>query len=178
MTKDEFIAAATAAAQASSAASGFPPGVTVAQAALESAFGNSGLARMANNYFGIKARPDHPSKPNAGLPGTPAGGQAIELPTVEYVDGAPVRSTAKFAKYGSMAECFAARDHMIASLPAYQEARAAAQDPEAFVCAFAPHWATDPGYAEKVLYVYRVHALDRLDHPPVTASAAAHADGG
>ena len=84
---------------------------------------------------------------------------------------APVRSTARFAKYGSMAECFAARDHMIASLPAYQEARAAAQDPEAFVCAFAPHWATDPGYAEKVLYVYRVHALDRLDEQsPVTRS--------
>ena len=149
MTQDEFIAAATAAARASSATSGFPPGVTVAQAALESGWGNSQLARMANNYFGIKARPGH---------------EAIDLPTVEYVDGAPVRSTAKFAKFVSMAECFAARDQMIASLPAYAEARAAAQDPEAFVCALARHWATDPGYAEKVLYIYRAHRLDKLDH--------------
>jgi flagellum-specific peptidoglycan hydrolase FlgJ len=148
MTKEEFIAAATAAAQASSATSGFPPGVTVAQAALESGLGNSGLARMANNYFGIKTRP---------------GGQTIELPTVEYVDGVPVRSTAKFAKYDSMAECFADRDRMIASLPAYQEARAVAGDPEAFIRALARHWATDPHYAEKLLYVYRAHGLDKLD---------------
>ena len=77
MTKEEFIAAATAAAQASSATSGFPPGVTVAQAALESAWGNSGLAQAANNYFGIKARP---------------GGEAIELPTLEYVGGVPFAS--------------------------------------------------------------------------------------
>ena len=156
MSKEEFIAAATAAAQASSATSGFPPGVTVAQAALESGWGNSGLARAANNYFGIKARPR---------------GDTVELPTVEYVDGAPVRSTAKFAKYASMAECFADRDHMIAALPAYQEARAAAQDPEAFIRAFARHWATDPSYAEKLLEVYRGHGLDRLDQQSAVASS-------
>jgi len=155
MTKEEFIAAATAAAQASSATSGFPPGVTVAQAALESAWGNSGLAQAANNYFGIKARP---------------GGQAIELPTLEYVGGAPVRIPAKFAKYASMVECFADRDRMIGSLPAYQEARAAAADPEAFTRALARHWATDPDYAEKLLTVYRVHGLDRLDEQSPVAS--------
>ena len=148
MTKEEFIAAATAAAQASSATSGFPPGVAVAQAVLESASGSSVLAKAANNYFGIKAR---------------TGGEAIELPTLEYVDGTPVRIPAKFAKYASMAECFADRDRMIASLPAYGEARAAAADPEAFVRALARHWATDPSYAEKVLYLYRVHGLDKLD---------------
>ena len=128
-----------------------PDGEIVLEAALESAWGTSGLARMANNYFGIKARP---------------GGEAIELPTIEYVNGAPVRVTAKFAQYASIAECFADRDHMITSLPAYQEARAAAADPEAFARALARHWATDPGYAEKVLTVYRVHGLDRLDLRP------------
>lgn len=148
MTKEEFITAATAAAQASSAGSGFPPGVTVAQAALESAWGASELSRVANNYFGIKARSGH---------------AAVELPTLEYVDGTPVRIPAKFAKYGSMVECFADRDRMIALLPAYQEARAAAGDPAIFVRAFARHWATDPSYAEKVLKTYHAHGLDRLD---------------
>ncbi len=148
MTKEEFIAAAAAAAQASSATSGFPPGIAVAQAALESAWGNYQLARVANNYFGIKAR---------------RGGEAIELPTIEYVDGAPVRVPARFVKYASAAECFAARDRMITLLSAYREARAAAGDPEAFTRALARRWATDPGYAEKVLYLYRVHGLDRLD---------------
>ena len=148
MTKDEFIAAASAAAQLSSAASGFPPGITVAQAALESGFGTSGLSQTANNYFGIKARP---------------GADSIDLPTTEYVNGVPTHSTATFAKFASMAECFSARDQMIASLPAYAKARAAAQDPGAFVYALARHWATDPDYADKVLTVYRVHGLDKLD---------------
>jgi flagellar protein FlgJ len=148
MTKEEFISAATAAAQASSPISGFPPGVTVAQAALESAWGNSELARWANNYFGIKARP---------------GSEAIELPTLEYVDGAKLHVQAKFAKYASMAECFADRDRIIASFPTYVEARTAAGDPEAFARALARHWATDSLYAEKLLRVYRAHRLDVLD---------------
>lgn len=148
MTKDEFIATASAAAQASSATSGFPAGVTVAQAALESAWGNSALSRVANNYFGIKAR---------------SGAEVIELPTLECVGGAGVRVSARFAKYASMLECFADRDRMIASLPAYQVTRAASADPEAFVRALARHWATDPNYAEKLLCVYRTHRLDALD---------------
>lgn len=155
MTKEEFITAATAAAQASSAASGLPPGVTVAQAALESAWGASELSRVANNYFGIKARPSH---------------AAVELPTLEYVGGSPVRIPAKFARYESMLECFSDRDRMIASLPAYQEARAAAGDPAAFVRALARHWATDPGYAEKVLKTYHAHGLERLDEQSPVAS--------
>lgn len=121
---------------------------TPASGTLVISWGNSGLARTANNYFGIKAR---------------SGGEAVELPTTEYVAGALVRIPAKFAKYVSMAECFADRDRMIASLAAYREARAAAADPEAFTRALARHWATDPDYAEKLLTVYRVHGLDRLD---------------
>jgi len=121
---------------------------TPASGTLVISFGSSELSRVANNYFGIKAR---------------SGGEAIELPTIEYVDGAPAYVPAKFAKYASMTECFADRDRMIASLAAYQEARTAAADPEAFVRALARYWATDPGYAEKVLHLYRVHGLDKLD---------------
>ena len=156
MSKEEFVAAATAAAQTSSATSGFPPGVTVAQAALESGWGNSELARAANNYFGIKARP---------------GGKAIELVTTEYVAGAAVRVTARFAQYASMLACFADRDRMIASLPAYGEARVAAEDPETFTHALAHHWATDPSYAEKLLAVYHANGFDKLDHQSAVAGS-------
>ena len=148
MTRDEFIAAATAAARSASIVSGFSPGIAVAQAALESAWGNSQLARLANNYFGIKAR---------------RGRAVAELPTLEYVDAAPLRTVARFARYESMEECFADRDCMIASLAVYREAREASGDPEAFIRALAQHWATDPDYADKVLYVYRAHGLAELD---------------
>ncbi len=155
MTKKEFIAAAAAAARSASAISGFPPGIAVAQAALESAWGNSQLARRANNYFGIKAR---------------RGRAVIELPTLEYVDGAPLRTAARFARYESMEECFVDRDRMIASLPVYSEAREASVDPEAFIRALAQHWATDPDYANKVLYLYGAHGLAELDQPITQAS--------
>lgn len=152
MTRQEFLALAIAAAQASSARSGFPPGITVAQAALESGWGNSRLAREAHNYFGIK---QSRRRAQAGLP-------YIELPTVEVVAGAEQRIRARFARYGSMAECFAERDELIARLACYAAARDAG-DPEAFTRALAKHWATDPKYAEKVLAIYHAHELFRID---------------
>lgn len=136
MTKDEFLAAAVVAAKSRSAVSGLDAMVTVAQAALESNFGQSRLSQKANNYFGIKAKSGQPS---------------VEMRTWEVVNGKRIEIRARFAKFASMEECFAARDHMILRLPCYAEARACASDPEAFVRALAKRWATDPEYAEKVL---------------------------
>ncbi len=150
MTKQDFLTAATVAARDSSRISGLPAGVTVAQAALEGAWGKSQLSREANNYFGIKAHGEH---------------GYIELPTTEAVKGVSVHTAARFAKYTSMAECFADRDRLILKLACYADARNSAGDPEAFVRALAKHWATDPSYAEKVLNVYRANKFDELDHP-------------
>ena len=148
MTKTEFLELATAAALECSHASGFPPGITVAQAALESNWGNSRLSREAHNYFGIKSHADH---------------DFIELPTCEVIDGKTQRCVARFARYDSMRECFEDRDRLIGIVGCYAEARASAADPAAFLLALAKYWATDPRYAEKVLAIYRQHSLDRLD---------------
>ncbi len=147
MTKQEFLAAATVAALDSSRVSGLPAGVTVAQAALESAWGLQ-LSREANNYFGIKAHGQH---------------EYLELPTTEVSKAVSVRTAARFAKYTSMTECFADRDRLILTLACYADARNNAGDPEAFVRALAKHWATDPSYADKVLKVYRANKLCELD---------------
>ena len=150
MTKDEFIAAATATARAFAANGGSPAGVAVAQAALESNWGNSRLARDAQNYFGIKT--------HGSLPWT-------ELPTQESIDGALVRVNARFAKYDSMEACFADRERILTHVAAYADARACAADPEAFIRALARHWATDPHYAEKLLRLYREKGFHQLDQP-------------
>jgi flagellar protein FlgJ len=150
MTKEEFIAAATAAARAFAENGGSPAGVALAQAALESNWGDSQLARDAHNYFGIKAH------------GTLAW---IELPTHEAKEGALVRTVARFAKYDSMEACFADRERILATVAAYAEARACVADPEAFLRALARHWATDPHYADKLLRIYREHGFDQLDQP-------------
>lgn len=150
MTKQEFIAAAAAAARAFAENGGSPAGVAVAQAALESNWGESQLARDAHNYFGIKA---HGSLP------------WIELPTHEAKNGALVRVSARFARYDSMEACFADRERILTHVAAYADARGCATNPEAFLCALARHWATDPHYAEKLLRLYREHGFDQLDQP-------------
>ena len=137
MTRDEFLATATAAAQKASATSGLPFEITVAQAALESNFGQSRLSREGNNYFGIKA---HATCPDS-----------IEMPSTEVVNGVTQHVTARFARYASMEACVADRDALILRRECYSTARAAAHDPAAFARALAAHWATDPNYASKLL---------------------------
>ena len=147
MTKEDFITATTAVARAFSAT---PAGVAVAQAALESNWGNSQLSRDAHNYFGIKA--------HGKLP-------CIELPTHEAKNGTLIRAVARFAKYESMEACFADRERILMNVAAYSDARACVRDSEAFIRALARHWATDPHYAEKLLRLYREHGFDQLDQP-------------
>lgn len=141
MTKEEFLRQAIAAARESSRTSGLPEGITIAQAALESNWGQSQLARDAHNYFGIKAHGAH---------------ERVAYPTFECVNGKNVRVTADFARYASMEECFAERDRLLLSLGCYAEARAAKDDPEKFARALAKHWATDPEYAEKLLALHEM----------------------
>ena len=159
MTRQEFLAAATRAALASSRVSAFPPGITVAQAALESNWGQSRLSRDAHNYFGIKAHGDH---------------ARVAYPTFEFIRGRQVRVGAEFARYDSMEECFADRDRLIATAPCYAGARACGGDPEGFARALAAHWATDPHYADKLLRLYRDNCLNELDSRspdhPITGS--------
>lgn len=148
MTKQEFLTAAIAAARESSRTSGLPAGITVAQAAIESAWGRSGLSREHNNYFGIKAH---------------KGYDSVQMGTTEVFNGVAARTAARFAKYASMQECFADRDRLIIRLPCYGEAARCAADPEAFATALAKHWATDPDYAEKLLRTWRANKLDQLE---------------
>lgn len=148
MTREAFIADAIDAARKSSAQSGLPMGITVAQAALESRWGESELSRRANNYFGIKAHGKHAS---------------LEMPTTEVMGGVENQITARFAAYETMQQCFACRDGLILSGAVYAEARLHLDDAEQFARALAKHWATDPHYAEKLLRVYRENKFDRLD---------------
>jgi flagellum-specific peptidoglycan hydrolase FlgJ len=146
--KQAFLDDAIAAALECSRVSGLPAGVTVAQAALESAWGRSGLSRQANNYFGIKAHGKHKS---------------VQMETTEVANGVAARTAARFAEYASLAGCFADRDQLILKLPVYAEARGCVTDPEAFIRAIAKHWATDPRYADKLLTIYRANHLENLD---------------
>ena len=158
MTRGEFLRQAMEAAKTASAKSGFSAGITVAQAALESAWGQSRLSQEANNYFGIKAYGKY---------------DRVSMPTHEVENGIAKAVTAEFAKFQSMAECFAARDELISTSNFFAEARSCAANAEAFARAIAVHWATDPAYAEKLLAIYQRFKLNSLDESAVPALGSA-----
>ena len=135
MTRQEFVQQALAAASQSSEQSGLPALVTVAQAALESSWGQSKLSREANNYFGIKAHGNR---------------DQVQMSTQECERGTTVVIEAGFAKYLSMLECFQSRDGILLRSAIYAGARKMRGDENGFITEMARHWATDPKYAEKL----------------------------
>jgi len=112
-----------------------PALVTVAQAALESNWGQSRLSREAHNYFGIKAHGRH---------------ERIRMRTSEFEEGSRVATDAEFTKYPSLEDCIACRDAILSHSARYAGARKACGDETAFIREIAAHWATDPRYAEKL----------------------------
>jgi flagellar protein FlgJ len=144
-----FIVQAFKAAEANAKA-GAPinPAIAAAQAALESAYGKSYLARAANNLFGIKA-------------GRKWLGRKISLPTREFdPDRGLISITADFRAYDDWQACFADYAKIIGSLSWYRDAVAAKDDPIGFIRGLIqrpgePGWATDPKYLEKVLRICR-----------------------
>ena len=160
---------------------GVDPKLLVAQAALETGWGASiprhADGRSTHNVFGMKA--------GASWKGEKAGAW-----TLEVVDGVPERRRADFRAYDSIAESFADYAAVIEGLSRYADARRDAADPAAYARAVADAgYATDPGYADKWLAVYRSEtiagaAVTQFAHPvqerpPVAdnASVTAAQDG-
>jgi flagellum-specific peptidoglycan hydrolase FlgJ len=139
MTKQEFVQQAYAVASQSSERSGMPAMVTVAQAALESNWGQSKLSQEANNYFGIKAHGTH---------------DRIRMSTDECERGNRVVIQAEFAKYLSLLDCIQCRDGILLRGASYAGARQMRGDEAGFIREIAKHWATDPKYAEKLQAVF------------------------
>ena len=128
----------------------FSTPVAMAQGALESGWGGSGLTRQANNLFGIKA-------------GKGWKHETLAMPTREYIAGKGwIVTVAKWRKYPCWEACVTDYAHMIATLSWFRDALNHLEDPDAFLHALLPSprsaqwprgkpgWATDPDYRNKV----------------------------
>lgn len=127
------------------------PEYAACEAALESRWGASELARLGRNLFGQKQR----------TPPTPPLFETVELPTEEIVSGAAVREMARWVVFPTIAECFRERMFTLRTLRIFYSdyARAlAATTGEEYVIAVSRKWSTDPQRAEKVLEIYRAHS--------------------
>ena len=150
----DFIADIAPAAQQMQANYGVHASISIAQAILESDWGESELSAVYNNLYGMKG--DNPEN-------------TVRLMTSEYYNGEWVTIQANFRVYGSWAE--SVQDHAllfvngttwdpdqyapVLQAATYQEAAQALQD-----CGYA----TDPDYAEKLIAVIEQYALYEYDN--------------
>lgn len=154
--RSAFIQLVAPAAQASQRATRVPASITIAQAALESNWGRSGLSAQANNFFGIKGR---------GTAGS------VKMPTVEWIDGRRVTVKADFRKYNSLQESCEDHARLIAfgkwktGIPIYGEAMKHTAAPRKFAAALEGIYATDPDYAEKLWRMMDQYELEKYDVP-------------
>ncbi|MFV8836112.1 flagellar assembly peptidoglycan hydrolase FlgJ [Aquisalimonas sp.] len=118
------------------------PRALVAQAALETGWGQhvirDGDGDSVNNLFGIKAdqRWD---------------GDSVSVPTLEFRGGVPEREVASFRAYDSLEESFQDYVEFLQSNPRYSDALEHSHDPETWVEELQrAGYATDPDYAEKI----------------------------
>ena len=133
---------------------GVAPQVLIAQAALETGWGQAMIRHPdgANsfNLFGIKANDRWP-------------GSRVIVPTIEFVNGIMERRQSAFRAYAGASESFEDYVNLIRNSPRYQQALARAGDPAAYIQSLQEAgYATDPRYAEKVLAVMDSPALSAL----------------
>lgn len=149
---DQFVAAVADAARATSANA--PVSVTVAQAILESNWGQSLLSREANNYFGIKAT------------GQLGNDGAVWMPTLEVGKAGTYRAFAAFRAYRSLADSVADHGRLFRDVGLYRQALQVVSEPDEFARRIAQAgYSTDPNYAAKLMDLMRRGDLYRLDAP-------------
>lgn len=122
--------------------------LTIAQALLESQYGNSGLTKSANNLFGIKGE---------------YKGQSITLPTAEYENGMRKIIQAKFRKYPSWEASLEDHSNFLKQYKRYTKVLSAKDYKKACHAIEAAGYATDPQYAEKLINLierYKLYAYD------------------
>ena len=124
---------------------GVDPGILIAQAALETGWGQAinrdSSGNSSYNLFNIKAdrRWDGP---------------AVTVNTLEYRDGMAQREVARFRAYGSFAESFNDYVDFLKSNHRYRTALDSTDTSEFVKGLHAAGYATDPRYADKVLNIF------------------------
>ena len=152
MTPQDFIAAVGPAAQASAAQTSIPASFVVADGALESGWGSSGLTQNAKNLFGVKADPSWT-------------GPTYSIPTREYLNGQWVMEQALFRSYSDWLGSIQDHASFLINNPRYAPAFQCADGPSFAQAVAAAGYATDPQYAQKIIEIINAHNLTTLDAP-------------
>ncbi|MER2492614.1 flagellar assembly peptidoglycan hydrolase FlgJ [Catenovulum sediminis] len=135
---------------------GLPPLAMIAQAALETGWGQKMMKKFdgqnALNFFGIKAdgRWD---------------GDKMAVNTLEYRNGIAQMEKAQFRAYSQIKDSLEDYVSFIQSSPRYEEAVNSAQEPEKYFNALQKAgYATDPNYADKIMSVLKDSVFESFDN--------------
>ncbi|HJE15285.1 MAG TPA: glycoside hydrolase family 73 protein [Lapidilactobacillus dextrinicus] len=129
------------------------PSITIAQAILESDWGQSQLTAKYNNLFGVKGDRTENTK---------------EMTTQEYLNGEWKTVTARFRVYASYRDSLLEHAQLFHkgttwNANQYQHFLAAKNYQEAAKALETDGYATDPGYAEKLIELIQQYHLDDYD---------------
>ena len=147
-TRQQFINKIAPLAQTDMRNTGILASLTIAQACLESANGNSGLTLKANNLFGIK--------------GTYNGQKQI-MPTTEYYNGKKCTVQAVFRKYPSWEDSIADHSDLFLRYDRYKNLRGLKDYKLACQYVRQDGYATDPHYTALLLKIIEDNKLYRYD---------------
>lgn len=146
-----FIEQLGASAMQVSASSDLYASIMVAQALVETGFGSSQLsAAPYYNLFGVKEY---------------NGGPSVTMSTQEYLNGQWVTMNEPFAVYSSYGESFQAHASLLCSsyyAGAWKSHTNSYQDAAYYLTG---RYATDPGYAGKLISLIQTYNLTRFDTP-------------
>lgn len=140
---------------------GILPSITIAQAILESGWGKS---RIGNNIFGIKA-------------GSNWKGKTRTAQTSEYINGKWVSTTATFRDYDSVAESIMDHAELVGTASRYEAVRNAKDYKEAARALQEAGYATDPGYAQKLINIIEQNNLTMYDTGQGGGESVSHKEG-
>ena len=129
------------------------PSISLAQAILESDWGESGLSQNYYNLYGVKAGAAEPS---------------VQLETSEYIDGKWITIMAPFRVYNSWAESVEAHAKLLTygvdwNPKLYEPVLKAKNYKEAAHALQKAGYATDPTYTQKIIHVIETYHLAQYD---------------
>jgi hypothetical protein len=156
-TPSAFLAQASAPAQAGQRSYQVPASVSLGQAILESAWGESSLTKEGHAFFGVKCTPGGDNGPFAS--------RCLKKVTQECrPDGSCSSVTAYFRAYRSDADSFRDHGRLLRTKARYAPAFRYTKNPDQFIREVAKAgYATDPDYATKIISLMKKYGLYRFD---------------
>lgn len=151
MTPTEFLKKFGDAFAVACLGTGLFPSVKLAQAAVESGWGNH---IAGNNMFGIKAAGKH----------TPYWtGDYVTAGTTEYQNGSYVPQNSNFRKYASIGDSVKDHTYFLQQNKRYAAVFTAKTPEEQAKALQAAGYATDPNYAGKLISIINTYNFKRFD---------------